>query len=125
MDFSGTRFWAVGNTLSEGIDFAGDWRITEQLQSGGTEYVLAGEGAPGTTANGQWLSTHSPLPAITEFFPPLLPSSENFPTIPPCAQNIGGAVRYRLQVRRRTGTNNIGHSGSAGLWRRFTARRTA
>src|SRR5690606_7499680 len=84
-------------TLSAGSDWYGTLTVTEQLQSGGTEYTIysttvhvsdTGGGFFGVTYEGG-----------------LVPN-EIYPSTP-IAQNLSGDVRYRMKIARNAGTNNI------------------
>lgn len=106
LDFTGSFISKAGAVGTPPNDyFFGEWRVTEQLQSGGTEYVVA-------TGNVDFDGTTFP-PTITVMDPEI-------PARGGVAQNISGAVRYRLQIRRRSGSNDVG-----GISGRFFVRRTA
>lgn len=106
LDFTGSFISKAGPVGTPPNDyFFGEWRVTEQLQSGGTEYVVA-------SGNVDFDGTTFP-PTVTVMDPEI-------PARGGVAQNISGAVRYRLQIRRRSGSNDVG-----GISGRFFVRRTA
>lgn len=88
-------------TLSAGTTWDGQLIVTEQLQSGGTEYTLhtisvqLDTGLLGFTYEG------GNDPGF------IFPKAPN-------AQNVSGNCRYRLKLQRTSGTNNISTSPSSG-----------
>jgi hypothetical protein len=88
-------------TLSAGTTWDGQLIVTEQLQSGGTEYTLhtisvqLDTGLLGFTYEG------GNDPGF------IYPKN-------PVAQNVSGNSRYRLKLQRTSGTNNINASPASG-----------
>lgn len=100
-------------TLSAGTDWYGDIIITEQLQSGGTEYTLHTIGVQITDTGGGFFDViYSGGFSAFEIFPR-----------DPVAQNVTGNSRYRMKLQRTSGTNNI-TSGPASVAPNFIIERT-
>lgn len=104
-EFPGSLFTVAGLVFSSGTYFYGEWRITEQLQSGGTVHVLA---------SGNFDADGTSFPPTETYFDPDISSQG------PVSQNLSGSVRLRLQIRRRSGSNNL----TGGVTGKFAARRT-
>lgn len=94
----------TGLTLSSGTDWYGSLIITEQLQSGGTEYTL-------------WTLPIQISDTGGGFFDFIFDPPVN----PLVAQSVSGASRYRIKIQRTSGSNNISGNGIQGV---FTIRRT-
>jgi hypothetical protein len=88
-------------SLSSGTSWTGEVVLTEQLQSGGTEYELLVTALTITDTGGGFFSLDWPLDI------PPWPSAL-------IAQNLSGDVRYRLKIRRTSGSNNITGGGLDG-----------
>ncbi len=91
---------AVGCDVSDGGTWVGKVILTEELQAGGTEYVLSEWPIEvedtGTLCIVSWPGGATPWPS------------------PPMAQNVSGDVRYRLKLQRTSGANNITGNGVSG-----------
>jgi hypothetical protein len=88
-------------SLSSGTSWTGEVVLTEQLQSGGTEYELLVHSLTVTDTGGglftmDWPGDVPPWPSAL------------------LDQNLDGDVRYRLKVRRTSGSNNITGGGLDG-----------
>lgn len=99
-------------TLSSGTSWFGNVLVTEQLQSGGTEYTLATIPVEIQDTGGG-------------FFDIIYNAGQELSSILPivATQNVSGNSRYRLKIQRTSGTNNI-NSGPAAFSNNFVIERT-
>jgi hypothetical protein len=90
-----------GTTVSsgDGTSFFGEWRVTEQPQAGGTETVV-------WSGSFQVDDTGTFVDMAVDFIAPATR----------VANVNAGAVRYRLQARRASGTNTLGGNSIGGVF---------